>query len=109
MREYAGHELRAFFNFRNMDQLIWTMPEDQADIYTDLIWKNTPQAREVMCLDMDAGGSTDSYSESFFIEHKKSIFDRRLKDCVMVIAFYFFRRLGLSQNNFSLVNHCRNP
>lgn len=37
MREYAGHELRAFFNFSNMDQLIWTMPEDQADIYTDLI------------------------------------------------------------------------
>lgn len=37
VREYAGHELRAFFNFGNMDQLIWTMPEDQADIYTDLI------------------------------------------------------------------------
>ena len=37
VREYAGHELRAFFNFSNMDQLIWTMPEDQADIYTDLI------------------------------------------------------------------------
>ena len=36
VREYAGHELRAFFNFSNMDQLIWTMPEDQADIYTDL-------------------------------------------------------------------------
>lgn len=37
VREYAGHELRAFFNFSNMDQLIWTMPEDQADIYTDPI------------------------------------------------------------------------
>lgn len=37
VREYAGHELRAFFNFSNMDQLIWTMPDDQADIYTDLI------------------------------------------------------------------------
>lgn len=37
VREYAGYELRAFFNFSNMDQLIWTMPEDQADIYTDLI------------------------------------------------------------------------
>lgn len=37
VREYARHELRAFFNFSNMDQLIWTMPEDQADIYTDLI------------------------------------------------------------------------
>lgn len=37
VREYAGHELRAFFNFSNMDQLIWTVPEDQADIYTDLI------------------------------------------------------------------------
>lgn len=37
VREYEGHELRAFFNFSNMDQLIWTMPEDQADIYTDLI------------------------------------------------------------------------
>ena len=37
VREYVGHELRAFFNFSNMDQLIWTMPEDQADIYTDLI------------------------------------------------------------------------
>ena len=37
VREYAGHELRAFFNFSNMDQLIWTMPEDKADIYTDLI------------------------------------------------------------------------
>lgn len=37
VREYAGHELKAFFNFSNMDQLIWTMPEDQADIYTDLI------------------------------------------------------------------------
>lgn len=37
VREYAGHELRAFFNFSNIDQLIWTMPEDQADIYTDLI------------------------------------------------------------------------
>ena len=37
VREYAGHELRAFFNFSNMNQLIWTMPEDQADIYTDLI------------------------------------------------------------------------
>lgn len=37
VREYAGHELRAFFNFSNMDQLIWTMSEDQADIYTDLI------------------------------------------------------------------------
>ena len=37
VREYAGHELRAFFNFSNMDQIIWTMPEDQADIYTDLI------------------------------------------------------------------------
>ena len=37
VREYAGHELRAFFNFSNMDQLIWTTPEDQADIYTDLI------------------------------------------------------------------------
>lgn len=37
VREYAGHELRAFFNFSNMDQLIWTMPEDQADIYIDLI------------------------------------------------------------------------
>ena len=37
VREYAGHELRAFFNFSNMDQLIWTMPEEQADIYTDLI------------------------------------------------------------------------
>ena len=37
VREYAGHELRAFFNFSNMDQLIWTMPEDQADIYTELI------------------------------------------------------------------------
>ena len=36
VREYAGHELRAFFNFSNMDQLIWTMPDDQADIYTDL-------------------------------------------------------------------------
>ena len=35
VREYAGHELRAFFNFSNMDQLIWTMPEDQADIYTE--------------------------------------------------------------------------
>ena len=37
VREYAGHELRTFFNFSNMDQLIWTMPEEQADIYTDLI------------------------------------------------------------------------
>ena len=37
VREYAGHELRAFFNFSNMDQLIWTMPDCQADIYTDLI------------------------------------------------------------------------
>lgn len=37
VREYAGHELRAFFNFSNMDQLIWTRPEEQADIYTDLI------------------------------------------------------------------------
>lgn len=37
VREYAGHELRVFFNFSNMDQLIWTVPEDQADIYTDLI------------------------------------------------------------------------
>lgn len=37
VREYAGHELRAFFNFSNMDQLIWTVPENQADIYTDLI------------------------------------------------------------------------
>ena len=37
VREYAGHELRAFFNFSNIDQLIWTMPEEQADIYTDLI------------------------------------------------------------------------
>lgn len=37
VRKYAGHELRAFFNFSNMDQLIWTMPEEQADIYTDLI------------------------------------------------------------------------
>jgi amylosucrase len=37
VREYVGHELRAFFNFSNMDQLIWTVPEDQADIYTDLI------------------------------------------------------------------------
>ena len=37
VREYAGHELRAFFNFSNMDQLIWTMPEEQADIYKDLI------------------------------------------------------------------------
>ena len=37
VREYAGHELRAFFNFSNMNQLIWTMPDDQADIYTDLI------------------------------------------------------------------------
>lgn len=37
VREYAGHELRAFFNFSNMDQLIWTMPDDQADIYTDLM------------------------------------------------------------------------
>lgn len=37
VREYAGHELRVFFNFSNMDQLIWTMPDDQADIYTDLI------------------------------------------------------------------------
>lgn len=37
VREYAGHELRAFFNFSSMDQLIWTMPEEQADIYTDLI------------------------------------------------------------------------
>lgn len=37
VREYAGHELRAFFNFSNMDQLIWTMPDDQAGIYTDLI------------------------------------------------------------------------
>lgn len=37
VREYVGHELRAFFNFSNMDQLIWTMPEDQADIYTDII------------------------------------------------------------------------
>lgn len=37
VREYEGHELRAFFNFSNMDQLIWTMPDDQADIYTDLI------------------------------------------------------------------------
>ncbi len=37
VREYAGHELRAFFNFSNMDQIIWTMPEEQADIYTDLI------------------------------------------------------------------------
>ena len=37
VREYAGHELRAFFNFSNMDQLIWTMPDDQADIYSDLI------------------------------------------------------------------------
>lgn len=37
VREYAGHELRAFFNFSNMDQLIWTMSDDQADIYTDLI------------------------------------------------------------------------
>ena len=37
VREYAGHELRAFFNFSNMDQLIWTMPDDQADIYKDLI------------------------------------------------------------------------
>lgn len=37
VREYAGHELRAFFNFSNMDQLIWTMTEDQADIYIDLI------------------------------------------------------------------------
>lgn len=37
VREYAGHELRAFFNFSNMDQLIWTMHEEQADIYTDLI------------------------------------------------------------------------
>ena len=37
VREYAGHELREFFNFSNMDQLIWTMPDDQADIYTDLI------------------------------------------------------------------------
>lgn len=37
VREYAGHELRAFFNFSNMDQLIWTMPDDQSDIYTDLI------------------------------------------------------------------------
>ena len=37
VREYAGHEQRAFFNFSNMDQLIWTMPDDQADIYTDLI------------------------------------------------------------------------
>lgn len=37
VREYAGHELRAFFNFSNMDQLICTMPDDQADIYTDLI------------------------------------------------------------------------
>lgn len=37
VRGYAGHELRAFFNFSNMDQLIWTMPEEQADIYTDLI------------------------------------------------------------------------
>ena len=37
VREYAGHELRAFFNFSNMDQLIWTMPEEQADIYTDII------------------------------------------------------------------------
>ena len=41
VREYAGHELRAFFNFSNMDQLIWTMPEDQADIYTDLITGKT--------------------------------------------------------------------
>lgn len=41
VREYAGHELRAFFNFSNMDQLIWTMPEDQADIYTDLILGKT--------------------------------------------------------------------
>ncbi len=37
VREYAGHELRAFFNFSNVEQLIWTMPEEQADIYTDLI------------------------------------------------------------------------
>ena len=37
VREYAGHELRAFFNFSNMDQLIWTMPDEHADIYTDLI------------------------------------------------------------------------
>ena len=37
VREYAGHELRASFNFSHMDQLIWTMPEEQADIYTDLI------------------------------------------------------------------------
>ena len=37
VREYVGHELRAFFNFSNMDQLIWTVPEEQADIYTDLI------------------------------------------------------------------------
>ena len=37
VREYEGHELRAFFNFSNMDQLIWTMPEDQADIYLSLI------------------------------------------------------------------------
>lgn len=41
VREYAGHELRAFFNFSNMDQLIWTMPDDQADIYTDLISSKT--------------------------------------------------------------------
>lgn len=43
VREYAGHELRAFFNFSNMDQLIWTMPDDQADIYTDLISGKTPR------------------------------------------------------------------
>lgn len=65
VREYAGHELRAFFNFSNMDQLIWTMPDDQADIYTDLISGKTLASLEQSCLDMDAGGSTDSYSESF--------------------------------------------
>ena len=90
MREYAGHELRAFFNFSNMDQLIWTMPEDQADIYTDLISGKT--LRELGAV-MPRYGCWWVYRDLFgifFIKHKQSIFDRRLKDCVMVIAFYFF-------------------
>lgn len=37
VRQYGDHELRAFFNFSADTKRIWTMPDSEADIYTDLI------------------------------------------------------------------------
>lgn len=66
VREYAGHELRAFST-----SATWISSSGLCLMIRLTYIPISYQARhsaslEQSCLDMDAGGSTDSYSESFY-------------------------------------------